>query len=424
MPSENNNRNSSRPGRPQSPRPAGRPFNPDRPRPPRDGEDRPKPYGNRDDRPKPYGDRPARPPYQGDRPKPYGDRPARPPYQGDRPKPYGDRPARPPYQGDRPRPPRRDDDRPPRQFDRDNDRGRPPRQETSIGARPGWGSLTRKGANAVVNYGDRDLGTDEQRLRETPPPEFFEERFEQVADDSIRDEAGKAVRRATGKPTPRSQPDPNVPTRQRASLDQGTRDRIVRAVGKDIAGRFAERLVGAAEAYAHDRFGDAMSVCSRLAKQAPSLAEVRELWGLSLYRMGRWKEALRELELYESLEQTVDQSPVIMDCLRALRRYDELEDRWGELRSTSPSPELIAEGRIVMAGSFADRGRFPDAIRAMEVAAKAVKKPQMHHLRMWYVLADLYERAGDPSRAKTTFRRLADVEPAFADVNDRIKALS
>ena len=290
--------------------------------------------------------------------------------------------------------------------------------------------MARKGANNVVNPGDRDLGTDEQRLRDTPAPEFFKERFEKVDEngliheEAIHEEATKAIQRASGKPMPRSQPNPDAPSRQRAALNQGTRDRIARAVGKETAARFAERLMGAAEAYAHDRFGDASSVCSRLAKQAPNISEVHELWGLSLYRQGRWREALRELELYETLEQTVDQSPVIMDCLRALRRYPELEDRWGELRSTSPSPELIAEGRIVMAGSFADRGRFPDAIAAMEVAAKSVKKPQVHHLRMWYVLGDLYERAGDPSRAKTTFRRLADVEPTFADVVDRIKALS
>ena len=53
---------------------------------------------------------------------------------------------------------------------------------------------------------------------------------------------------------------------------------------------------------------------------------------------------------------STEQHPVLADCYRALRRYDEVEPLWQELREVSPSAELVAEGRIVYAGSLADRG--------------------------------------------------------------------
>ena len=42
---------------------------------------------------------------------------------------------------------------------------------------------------------------------------------------------------------------------------------------------------------------------------------------------------------------------------------------------------------------------------------------------MAYALADLYERAGDLPRARDLFRRVADSEPDFVDVQARIHAL-
>ena len=40
-----------------------------------------------------------------------------------------------------------------------------------------------------------------------------------------------------------------------------------------------------------------------------------------------------------------------------------------------------------------------------------------------YALADLYERAGDLSRARSLFRDVATIDPDFVDVVDRVRAL-
>jgi hypothetical protein len=100
-----------------------------------------------------------------------------------------------------------------------------------------------------------------------------------------------------------------------------------------------------------------------------------------------------------------------------------VDELWDELRQASPSGALVTEGRIVTAGSLADRGDLPGAIRLLEHGWQYPKRPQVHHLRRAYALADLYERAGDISRARELFGRLSAADPAFADVAARARAL-
>ena len=52
----------------------------------------------------------------------------------------------------------------------------------------------------------------------------------------------------------------------------------------------------AAKAYERERYGDARRIVGRLAEEAPAAAAVRELHGLTLYRLGKWRDAAKELE--------------------------------------------------------------------------------------------------------------------------------
>jgi tetratricopeptide (TPR) repeat protein len=96
--------------------------------------------------------------------------------------------------------------------------------------------------------------------------------------------------------------------------------------------------------------------------------------------------------------------------------------RWDELRQASPSAEVVAEGRIVMAGALADQGQLRSAISMLE-KSRAIRKPREHHLRQWYALADLYERAGDIPRARDTFARIAAIDPDAFDTRQRLRAV-
>ena len=160
-----------------------------------------------------------------------------------------------------------------------------------------------------------------------------------------------------------------------------------------------------------------------IVEEAPSSPSARVLLGLTHYRMGQWKAAAQQLEAFRALSDSTEQHPVLADCYRALRRWDRVDALWLELRAASPDAAIVAEGRIVMAGSWADRGRLDDAIALLQRARRPSKRPQDHHLRTAYALADLYERAGDLVRARDLFAWIRHHAPDFADVSGRLRAL-
>ncbi|MCU1492739.1 MAG: hypothetical protein JWO62_503 [Acidimicrobiaceae bacterium] len=184
------------------------------------------------------------------------------------------------------------------------------------------------------------------------------------------------------------------------------------------------RLADAARAYERDRYPEALSILRDMARTVPGVAAVRELYGLTFYRLGRWKEALRELNAFAELTSSVDQNPVLADCERALGRHGRVEQLWADLRRAGAGSDVLAEGRLVMAGSFADRGRLADAISLLEPAVqRQVRKPLDRHLRQWYALADLYERSGDLPRARELFRKVVDADAELSDALERLANL-
>ena len=147
-----------------------------------------------------------------------------------------------------------------------------------------------------------------------------------------------------------------------------------------------------------------MRILRKLSVQAPHSAAVKELLGLTLYRMGRWPLAVQELMAHHELSGSYDQYPVIADCFRAMRRYADANAIWEEFRQASPSAEVVAEGRLVAAGSLADQGDLSGAVKLLESSLRH-SRPKVSHLRQWYALADLYDRAGELPRARDLFTK-------------------
>lgn len=206
-------------------------------------------------------------------------------------------------------------------------------------------------------------------------------------------------------------------------MPAGVAGELEGAVGPRRAAKLAEDLATARRAFERERYQEARAVLTPLAQEAPSAAAVRELLGLTLYRLERWRAAATELEAYRTLTGSSDQLPVLADCYRALRRYDRVAKLWAELREASPSAEVVAEGRIVAAEALADQGNLNGALALLEQVPASPKRVRPDHLRQWYVLADLYDRAGDAPRARALFQRIRDVDPAFADVSARLSTL-
>ncbi len=222
-------------------------------------------------------------------------------------------------------------------------------------------------------------------------------------------------RRAAGGGGKRRSPD----RRSTVSVDGVDMGDVAPATGAKLQ----RRLADAARAFEKERFTEAEQLLTSIQRLAPNVPEVHELLGLTFYRLGRWQRAITELERFHALTQSVEQHPVLADCYRARRRWAEVERLWGELGQASPSPELVEEGRIVAAGAMADRGRLADAIRFLERAPNVKGKPKVHHLRRWYATADLYERAGDATRARRLFGQIAETAPDFGDAAERASEL-
>jgi hypothetical protein len=256
----------------------------------------------------------------------------------------------------------------------------------------------------------------EAPVERTPPAK--PDRNLPTADD-LQQQTAKAVRRSRG-PRVRDR----KPLGGRAQRAEDPSVALKRLVGPQRSKSLQRNLRDAGTAFESERFGDARALLQPVIKEAPEFADGRELMGLTHYRLGKWKEAIDQLEAFRELTHSTEQHPVLMDCHRALGRWRDVEELWLELGEVSPNSELVTEGRIVVAGGQADQGELTTAIRTLELDWKLPRRPEPHHLRRAYALADLYDRAGKAARAREVFKWVATHDPQFADVRTRVKALS
>ena len=184
-----------------------------------------------------------------------------------------------------------------------------------------------------------------------------------------------------------------------------------------------EKVENAQGALDRERFGDARRMATTVLREAPDMASAHEVLGLAQYRLGNWRQAAAALETFRSLGGGVDHHAVLADCYRAMRKYEPIEALWTELREASPSAALVAEGRIVVAGALADQGDVDGAIALLRASERTPSRVRDHHLRLWYVLADLYDRSGEVAKARTLFTRILSNDPEFADAQDRLAQL-
>ena len=313
--------------------------------------------------------RPGRPSGAGARgPRRDDSRPSRPRRDDDRPSRARS------FDSDRPSRPRRDDDRPsrPRSFD-----DRPARPQTDAQRRA---DQVRSRTGGRRN--DRDAA---------PRNDHQVERW--------KDEGStRAPRRGS------SSRDNDAPIRLERDEKRASAPALAHVeatVGKKIAGivgdQAAKRLIGklalALDAFEKGRYQDAKRIIIPITRECEGVHLIHEIAGLSLYRLGQWRDAADHLEKARAaMPASTLNHPVLADCYRALMRYEKVDELWKELKDASPDPAIVAEGRIVAASAQADKGDIQNAVRIMQQTKKDPAKVREHHLREWYVLADLYDR--------------------------------
>lgn len=213
---------------------------------------------------------------------------------------------------------------------------------------------------------------------------------------------------------------------RRGELPAEVVDELASAVGRERGERFADQLAVAVRSYQRDRYEETFRITRDLVSRVPESLAAVELHGLACYRMGRWQLAIRHLTTVAERDGVEGaQLPVLMDCHRALGHHHRVAELWEELRSLSPEADVLVEGRLVYAADLADRGQLTDAISVLVEAgaARTLRRPADRHLRQWYVLADLYERAGDVPRARDFFEMVVAHDPEVADAGARLAAL-
>ncbi len=211
-------------------------------------------------------------------------------------------------------------------------------------------------------------------------------------------------------------------SRKRARPTEATEE--LRRLAGGNASRAVETLARASDAFARGRERDALRILRPLTESYPSAVAVRELAGLCRYRIGSYAAAADDLAAFAELSGSTEQHPVLMDCRRAQGKLRDVEELWEELRETSPSAALVTEGRIVVAGALADAGRLAEAIDLLARRSEVPGRTKEHTVRLWYALADLQERAGDVPRARALFEQVQRFDAEFADVAERLAALS
>ena len=263
-----------------------------------------------------------------------------------------------------------------------------------------WGGVARRGAhNASIDPGGPRPQSDDAGM----PPTRDGDKWERQQSKTRTTRPNQ--KRTTGAAV-------ELDAAHTQNLPKAERARLLRRVGE------------AGEHFLADRFGEVDDILRPIITKYPQIPELHELYGLTLYRLGRWSDALERLQYFTDVTGDIDQFPVMADCYRALGEVQLVRKLWDELRVAGPEAGIMTEGRIVMAGTLADTGDVAGGIRLLERGPIKTKKPRDHHVRLWYALADLYERAGDHQRARRGFERIEQVEPGYADVADRLNSLS
>ena len=296
----------------------------------------------------------------------------------------------------------------------------------------GWGSVARRGGRAVLQDAEAGHapGREPQRLRPGARPEPYEEVWvlddvEDAADgwDDVPVPPPSPVAGADGAPGGRQA---RAGTEGAVALPSDVVEELTSAVGAARGGKLGERLAAAVRAYERDRYPEALRITRVLVDEVPESGAARELHGLVCYRLGRWRDAIRHLTAAAELQgDDPSQVPVLMDCHRALGHHRRVGELWEGLRAASPDADVLVEGRLVLAADLAEQARLGEAIDLLlqAGAARDLRRPGDRHVRQWYLLADLSERAGDIPRARELFARVVASDPEMADAGERLAAL-
>ncbi|NNN09746.1 MAG: hypothetical protein HKL85_11230, partial [Acidimicrobiaceae bacterium] len=278
------------------------------------------------------------------------------------------------------------------------------RQADAYGRKQGWGGVARKGGMNIKSTGQAMEVTPSSGRTPDPLSEWVEE-----------------VR-----PTHTA-----APSKLKVKAKYSLPGDVAADVRKAFIGTAYMRekmvitLTKAAEGYDRKRYEEALRLGRIVSDAVPGVAPVRELTGLAAYRAERWNMAKIHLRAHFAITGDPEHLPLVMDCDRANRRFRAVDKTFAEVEENEPSADVIAEARIVMASSLADQQRYVEAIDLLVRAGgtKILRNPAYRHVRMWYALADIFDRSGDQVSARELFARVVVADADAYDAQARLNEL-
>ena len=216
------------------------------------------------------------------------------------------------------------------------------------------------------------------------------------------------------KPTPRHSAGPADPLREEVRRSSARTSQGVAAV---------EAFDRARDLLERGRDGAAVQAAVEARALVPRSGAARELLGLALYRTGRYRDALRELQAYRRITGRQDQNHLMADCYRATGAPEKAVPLVQEAMRSRIGEEARAESAVVGAAALADLGRYTEAIGLLRSVATNPKLARPWDLRVWYVAGDVLERAGRAKEAAEEFRRVVRHDSGAYDAAERLAAL-
>ncbi len=308
-----------------------------------------------------------------------------------------------------------------------------------------WGGLARKGV-LRVHHDDTKAIEDqknkpaqvEEEIEDPDALRLREERARkreqrEVRKQELQAEAKAALERASSKIDRKNEKAkrPNKikqlkrkPLSHKRNSNQDVNAKLRKILGSVEGQKAYKRLREADTLFQQEQFEEAKRKLTPLIKKASNVSEIQELHGLICYRLHDYSQAAFSLEQFRSLAQSTERHPILMDCYRSEKRWEDVKFLWSELADVSPDASTVAEGKIVYANSYADQGNYPKAINVLEKGWRAPQRPQEHHLRKAYALADLYDRAGMPIKARELFGWITKTSHNYLDASDRYGQLA
>ncbi len=198
----------------------------------------------------------------------------------------------------------------------------------------------------------------------------------------------------------------------RSTARPGHSDRAVRAFEEAVSlverGRDAAAVTAALEAKSY----------------APRSGAVREVLGIALYRAGRFREALRELQAYRRITGRLDQNHLIGDAYRAIGAPDKAVEPARDAVHARIPEEARVEAAVVGASALGDLGRYSEALGLLRSFPSRERLAQSFELRLWYVTGDILARTGRTREAAEEFRRIVKHDPGAFDAAERLAGLA